>query len=57
VSEIKLTELRGEGAAAYVEQWACEPPEVGVAYRVLDNEWDETTDPPTRTIHRIELQP
>lgn len=38
-----------------IERWICEAPAMGRPYRVIEEEWDETSDPPVRIIKRIEL--
>ena len=48
-----LTELRRDGDSYYLEEWYCEPPAVGVRYRVIDEEW--TGEYHVRSIRRIEL--
>lgn len=39
----------------YAEVWPDRPPQPWVTYRVLREEWDETTTPKTRRILEIEI--
>lgn len=38
-----------------IERWICDAPAMGRPYRVIEEEWDEMSDPPVRIIKRIEL--
>ena len=39
----------------WMQVWECEAPAKGSKFRVLEDEWDTTTEPPTRIIRRAEL--
>lgn len=50
------TELRRDfGGGFYVEQWLCDPPDIGVRFQVLAQDWDESGDVPVRIIREIRL--
>ena len=59
--QVYLVELRHEGDREneYVEVWHCEPPDLGVQYRVIEDEWHDPNarpgETPTRHIYKIEL--
>lgn len=52
---VHLEELRHGQDSDYVERWLCEPPAIGVPYQVLDQDWDDDSDPPVRTIRQVRM--
>lgn len=43
----------GTESPSYLQRWICDPPPVGVSFRVLREEW--TGDYEIRTIYEIEI--
>lgn len=41
----------------HVVAWLCPVPAVGLTYRVVSETWNEETDPPLRTIHKVKVFP
>lgn len=50
---IYLTERRHGPDGEYVQKWLTPPPEPGIRYRVLEDEWDDAGD--ERRILTIEV--
>ena len=46
-----MNEDRGD----FMQRWECDAPPLGASFRVKDDEWDLTCDPPVRVIREIEM--